>query len=293
MVIESVKRDSSASLFDALKKKNLTKTVDYKKVDRKLGQRIAEFKSLDRKETAYKVGSAFLSAVLLVGWVPAYLSWKKGRQFEWKKQERLEEALQQLEKDTNRQFVITLNGIQHTDPRSLKNHLDKLGLSDVQKYTILQLSHQGIFATMLHAMGYDLIDWAHRNAPLTQEEGEPSRWRQDKTGTPKEYLPIVQDITQTTGKRIGIVAEPGKRLILTSMRQAVSTYDDVLLKPPYQSRSVLEFETSCTIDLDREKMKVSARLDQINPLDSVPPPQPEKEEPKKITTPDGTAQEGS
>ena len=273
MSVETVRQESMGSppmqLNDFQSKaKGLRKTnIDILSVDLTLKKRVREFRSLGSVALRCKVAAIFCALVLFIGWIPAYTLWKKARTCEIKKQALMNDVIGQIEKDTQRKFVISLNGEPFTTSKALSKVLDAHKLSDLQKYTILQLSHQGIYATLMNASIYDQINWGHRHAPIYQDDDKPLHinLRGDDTGTLREYYP--KDITREQGKEIDIRISGWRKtpILFTRMRQGLSVYD-ATGKGPYQQRVIFEFDTRFTINARTGKMNIYPQLDQINPL---------------------------
>lgn len=252
--------ENSVLNLDHLKGNFPLKCVSIYSVDVKLKKRINEFKSLESWSTALKV----LAAALFILVPVAYLLWKKARSYDQAKIGLIDDMIEQSSKDANRKVLVTLNGTQHDTPQSLINALDQAGLSDLQKYTTLQLAHQAVYATLLHASLNDLLGFANAHAPLIQEDDQPLST--DRNGTPAPYNPIVKDISNGgQGKMIRMKIENGVALLSTEIRLGASVYDQTA-QGAYRNRVILEFDTAFTIDLNDGMMSIQHRLDKINPL---------------------------
>jgi hypothetical protein len=181
----------------------------------------------------------------------------------------VEEVIQQISKDTDRKYQISVNGVTHVTPRSLQKDLDRYDIPDLQKYTILQLAHQGLYATLLKGNMYKLLNWSNQHAPLTQEDEGPLKRQVRGEGTPNPYI-LVSDITPALGKSITVHIQDKKCDLHTRIRQGVTVYDKSA-PSPYQGRTIFEFDTSCRIDLKTGKMHLLPHLVQINPLEGPVP----------------------
>jgi len=263
--LETVKQEPiehSGFKIDDFEKNFPIKSVDIQSVDVKLKKRIIEFQKLDNKATAYKVLTVVLGLFLVIGWIPAYFAWKKACACENAKEDRMFNVSAQISKDANRKVLVILNGTQYYTPRSLINALDEANLSDVEKYTVLQLAHQGVYATLLNACYSDLLNYANTHAPLTQEEDQPLST--NPKGDPAPYH-HVREITMGQGKEIYLRIADGVSLLSSNIQLGVSVFDKNA-KGAHRDRVIFEFDTSFQIDWKEGKMCIQHRLDKINPL---------------------------
>jgi len=235
-------------------------------VDLRLKKRLDQFRSLDKSASAYKTAAVFLAFVPVLGWIAARYLWKEGTKARQLQQGLIDEFVGQLAIDTKRDFVVSINGRKYTDAKEFWEALDKTELSLTDKYTVLQLSHQGLYATVALSNTFQMLDWGEKHCPLTQVDDQPIRRRQpsDKRDIFRSYC-NVKDVGLEGNKTVRLAIQGKQCTVSSSLQQALSVMD-LAAPPPYQERVVFEFDTQFAIDVNQRKMTTHTSLDRINPL---------------------------
>lgn len=241
---------------------DLSKTEDLYSVDEELKERIHEFKALENKETAFKVLIGVLSILglftvsLSLFFIP--LALKKLKVITDQKTTKINDVIEQIQKDTDRKQVIVLNAQTYSDPQSFKKALDDLKISDLKKYTLLQLAHQGIFALPMLMFSDVLINTANQYAPvIMNEQGRLTVGIHGDQEIP--YLPLVS--ISGTAKDVKIVIEKDQINLMSYLRFSLAVSD-----PNFDVHRIFDFGFPFKIDLNENSVEAKCHLEAMLPL---------------------------